>query len=74
MNTNLEEPHSLELVAHVKCEAMVNARGHDQEVTDTRVATDPAFTGVFCVALINGSFSVLKWLRTTNVKEGAPLK
>jgi hypothetical protein len=48
ISANLEKPNSFKMVAHIEGEAVVYARGNDQKVTDSRVATDPAFSRVFC--------------------------
>lgn len=56
MIANLEQPHSPNAVAHIECEAVVDASGKDQEVTGTHVATNPTFSGVFLVGRMSGSF------------------
>jgi hypothetical protein len=48
MSANLEKPNSFNMVAHIEGGAVVYARGDDQKVTGSHVATDPAFSGVFC--------------------------
>jgi len=60
MNSNLEQPHGPNAVAHIEGEAVVNSSREDQEVTGTHVATDPGFSGMFCVALILQQASGLK--------------
>jgi len=53
-STNLEQPHHPNAAVRIECEAVVNTSGEDNEVTGTRVATNPTLSRVFCIALLSG--------------------